>query len=321
MLVIDTPNVTFENAVKGASITPVNKGISLAQDSVRITGYYGHGYTYYSMGDDCKYDAKLLEVNNYNGYPSFTNPGSGTTSGSYWNATVVVNAAGFEAYDIIFENSFNQYQSDLAAADTIVKQSSAKEGSAPRAGLSAGDVTVQDKKYVERAAAMAIRTAADKTYFNHCAFIGRQDTLYGDPGSKEAYYNCDIYGGTDYIFGGMTAVFAKCNLIFNTSEDSNDVGYITAAQQKDAATRGYLMYNCKVTSTVPGENTASSYGSKAGYLGRPWAANTSEVVFYNTVVDATCYQHKASSASLIMPDGWLFNTQRHNRKERRVRHL
>ncbi|WP_024867440.1 pectinesterase family protein [Butyrivibrio sp. FCS014] len=65
------------------------------------------------------------------------------------------------------------------------------------------------------------------------------------------------------------------------------------------------MYNCKVTSTVPGENTASSYGSKAGYLGRPWAANTSEVVFYNTVVDATCYQHKASSASLIMPDGWL----------------
>uniref|UniRef100_UPI0004651E21 hypothetical protein n=1 Tax=Butyrivibrio sp. FCS014 TaxID=1408304 RepID=UPI0004651E21 len=175
MLVIDTPNVTFENAVKGASITPVNKGISLAQDSVRITGYYGHGYTYYSMGDDCKYDAKLLEVNNYNGYPSFTNPGSGTTSGSYWNATVVVNAAGFEAYDIIFENSFNQYQSDLAAADTIVKQSSAKEGSAPRAGLSAGDVTVQDKKYVERAAAMAIRTAADKTYFNHCAFIGRQD--------------------------------------------------------------------------------------------------------------------------------------------------
>ncbi len=305
MLVIDTPNVTLKNAVAGGSIVPTNKGVSIAQDSVRITGYYGHGYAYYSMGSDCKYDAELLEVNKYNGYYSFENPGTGTTSGSYWNATVVVNAAGFEAYDIIFENSFNQYQSELAAEDVIVPLNGAKEGKTPRAGLQAGDVTVQDKLYVERAAAMAIRKAADKTYFNHCAFIGRQDTLYGDEGSTEAYYNCDIYGGTDYIFGGMTAVFAKCNLVFNTSENSNDVGYITAAQQKSASTRGYLMYNCNVISTVPGENSASAYASKAGYLGRPWQPKTSEVVFYETNIDATCAEYKDASASLIRPEGWL----------------
>ncbi|MBR4667740.1 MAG: hypothetical protein IKO76_03175 [Butyrivibrio sp.] len=305
MLVIDTPNVTLKNAVAGGSIVPTNKDVSIAQDSVRITGYYGHGYAYYSMGSDCKYDAELLEVNKYNGYYSFENPGTGTTSGSYWNATVVVNAAGFEAYDIIFENSFNQYQSELAAEDVIVPLNGAKEGKTPRAGLQAGDVTVQDKLYVERAAAMAIRKAADKTYFNHCAFIGRQDTLYGDEGSTEAYYNCDIYGGTDYIFGGMTAVFAKCNLVFNTSENTNDVGYITAAQQKSASTRGYLMYNCNVISTVPGENSASTYASKAGYLGRPWQPTTSEVVFYETNIDATCAEYKDASASLIRPEGWL----------------
>jgi pectin methylesterase-like acyl-CoA thioesterase len=304
MLVIDTPNVTFRNATKGGSITPVNKGVSIASDSVRITGYYGHGYTYYSIGADCKYDAKLLKVNKHNGYPSFKNPGSGTTAGSYWNATVVVNAEGFEAYDIIFENSFNQYQSELAAKDVIVPVAGVKEGSAPRASMAAGDTAVQDKKYVERAAAMAIRAAAKETYFNHCAFIGRQDTLYGDVDSKEAYYNCDIYGGTDYIFGGMTAVFAKCNLIFNTSEDSNDKGFITAAQQKNAASRGYLMYNCTVTSTVPGENTASAYASKPGYLGRPWQANTSEVVYFYTVIDKTCSEYADVSESLIRPVAW-----------------
>ncbi len=308
MLVIDTPNVTLKNAVSGASIQPVNKGVSLDANSVRITGYYGHGYTYYSMGDDCKYDARLLEVNKYNGYASFVNPGSGTTAGSYWNATVVINAAGFEAKDIIFENSFNQYQSEKAAGDVIVKQSGAKEGSVARSSMQAGDTTVQDKKYVERAAAIAIRSAATKAYFDHCAFIGRQDTLYGDVGSTQAFYNCDVYGGTDYIFGGMTAVFAKCDLVFNTSEDKNDVGYITAAQQKSATGRGYLMYNCTVKSTTPGVNTASQHASKPGQFGRPWQANTSEVVFFDTVVEATNWVNGVYDAnaktSLIQPAGW-----------------
>ena len=101
----------------------------------------------------------------------------------------------------------------------------------------------------------------------------------------------------------MTAVFAKCDLVFNTSEDGNDVGYITAPQQKSG--RGYLMYNCHVTSTVPGEDTASEYTSKAGYFGRPWQANTSEAVFYQTVVDATCEQYFETTPSMIAKDGWL----------------
>jgi pectin methylesterase-like acyl-CoA thioesterase len=304
MLLIDTPNVTLKNATADGSIVPTNSGVSISEDSVRITSYYGHGYTYYSMGSDCKYDAELLEVNNYNGYASFTNPGSGTTSGSYWNATVVVDAEGFEAYDIIFENSFNQYQSELAAEDTIEAQSSAKEGTVARANLEAGSTAVQDKTYVERAAAMAMTATATETYFDHCAFIGRQDTLYGTEGSTEAYYDCDIYGGTDYIFGGMTAVFAKCNLVMNTSENNNDVSYITAAQQKSSSSRGYLMYNCTITSTEPGVNTASTYASKPGYFGRPWQANTSEVVYFDTVIDATCDQYTSTSASLILPVGW-----------------
>jgi pectin methylesterase-like acyl-CoA thioesterase len=304
MLVIDVPNVTLKNAKSGASITPVNKGVDIASDSVRITWYYGHGYTYYSMGSDCKYDEELLKVNKANGYASFVNPGSGTTAGSYWNASVVISAAGFEAKDIIFENSFNQYMSEKAAKDVIVPQSGAKEGAVARSGMSAGDTAVQDKKYVERAAAVAMTKSAQEAYFDHCAFIGRQDTLYGAEGSTEAYYNCDIYGGTDFIFGGMTAVFAKCNLVMNTSEDGNDVSYITAAQQSSDSTRGYLMYNCKVTSTVPGENTASQYASKPGFFGRPWKADTSEVVYYNTVIDATCSEYKDISASLIKPAGW-----------------
>ena len=302
MLVVDVPNVTLKNSSAKPSTDLTNKGVDIAAEAVRITSYYGHGYSYYSMGNDCKWNEETLKVNKENGYESYTNPGSGTTNGSYWNATVVVAADGFEAEGIIFENSFNQYVSKKAAEDVIVAQSGAKEGAVARANMKEGDTTVQDKKYVERAAALAIQNNIKQVSFDNCKFVGRQDTLYGGTGVTVAFYDCSVYGGTDYIFGGMTAVFAKCDLVFNTSEDGNDVGYITAPQQKSG--RGYLMYNCHVTSTVPGEDTASEYTSKAGYFGRPWQANTSEAVFYQTVVDATCEQYFETTPSMIAKDGW-----------------
>lgn len=308
MLVIDVADVTLENASATPSIALKDQGVNIDENAVRITSYYGHGYTYYSMGEDCKYDADLLAANKENGYPSFVNPGSGTTSGSYWNATVSVNANGFQAKGIIFENSFNQYVSVKAAEDVIVKQSSAKEGTTPRAGMAVGDVTVQNKAYVERAAALAIYNNNSDIVFDNCKFVGRQDTLYGGKNVYAEFNQCSVYGGTDYIFGGMTAIFNQCDLVFNTSDDKNDVGYITAAQQTTG--RGYLMYECHVTSTVPGVDTASTYTSKPGYFGRPWAANTSEVVFYNTTIDAadeywvSNANIKAPGKSLIAAEGW-----------------
>ncbi len=304
MLVIDVPNVHLVNASATPSLGLTNQGVDIDANAVRITSYYGHGYTYYSMGTDCKYDENLLQVNKENGYASFTNPGSGTTNGSYWNATVVITASGFQAQGIIFENSFNQYVSMKAANDVIVPQNSAKEGSVPRAELVYGSTMVQNKKYVERAAALAIANNVSQVYFENCKFIGRQDTLYGGTNVTAAFYGCSIYGACDYIFGGMSAVFAKCDLVFNTSEDGNDVGYITAAQTA-AGTHGLLMYNCTVTSTTPGVDTASEYPSKPGYFGRPWAANTGEAVFYNTVIEATDAHWYSSSPSLIHSVGWL----------------
>lgn len=317
MLVIETSNIKLVNAAgENASIGLRNKGVDIDANAVRITSYYGHGYSYYSMGNDCKWSAEVLEANKENGCESYTNPGSGSTDGSYWNATVVINASNVSAEGIIFENSFNQYISKKAAEDVIVKQSSAKEGSVPRASMAYGDTTVQDKAYVERAAALAIMNNQSHISFDNCKFIGRQDTLYGGVGVTAAFYGCSVYGGTDYIFGGMRAVFAKCELVFNTSdENKNDVGYITAAQQqkyKDGqgveqpATHGYLMYNCHVTSTMPGVDTASKYTSKPGYLGRPWQAHTGEAVFYKTIIDEADahWSTEGEKLSLITPVGW-----------------
>ncbi len=297
MLVIDVPDVTLKNASGTPSIELKNKGVDIDANAVRVTSYYGHGYAYYSMGNDCKWNEDVLKVNKENGYYSYENPGSGTTNGSYWNATVVIGADGFQAEGIIFENSFNQYVSKKAAEDIIVPLSGAKEGDTPRSQMEAGDTKVQDKKYVERAAALAIKNDVKESSFSNCKFIGRQDTLYGGRNSTAAFYGCSVYGGTDYIFGPMIAVFAKCDLVLNTMEDANDIAYITAAQQSSG--RGYLMYNCEVKSTVPGVDTASEKVSKPGYFGRPWEANTSEVVFFYTVVGTA-----SDNTSLIAPAGW-----------------
>ncbi len=298
MLVIGMPNITLKNASKTPSLQTLNKGVDIDKNAVRITSYYGHGYNYYSMGEDGRWSERVLKVSTENGCATYKN------TNKLWNATVAVSADGFNAEGIIFENSFNQYISEKEANDTVVALSDAPKGEkdTPRVSMKAGSTAVQNKPMIERASAVGIDNGYKQIYFDNCKFIGRQDTLFGGTGSTAAFYNCSVYGAVDYIYGGMTAVFAKCDLVFNTSEDPNDTGYITAAQQ-NAGDRGYLMYNCTVKSTTPGVDTASVKTSKPGLFGRPWKADTSEVLFYKTIIEQTDFN--GVSESLIQPKGWI----------------
>ena len=298
MLVIDVPEVTLKNAAAAPSIALLNEGVDIDPAAVRITSYYGHGYDYYSMGPDQKYDADVLAVNRENGSLSNENVGAGTTNGSYWNATVVVYADGFTAEDIIFENSFNQYISRKEANDVVVMWESGSRGERP---TDYGNTGVQDRSYVERAAALALVNGADKVILDQCRIVGRQDAFFGGRDVRVAVYKGSVMGAVDYIFGGMTAVFYQTELAMNTSDASSDRAYITAAQQSGG--RGYLMYETTITTAIPGTETASAYRAKPGYFGRPWEATTSEVVFYNTTIDTSDYPG-AVGESLIMPEGW-----------------
>jgi exo-poly-alpha-galacturonosidase len=299
MLNIDVANVSLINAAATPSIALANKGVDIDPNAVRITSYYGHGYNYFSMGTDQKWSADALRVNKENGYTTYSNTGSGTTNGSYWNATVIVSAVGFEASDIIFENSYNQYISKKEAADVVQEWASGGKGTRP---TDYGNTSVQNKSFVERAAAIAYTNSGDRSVLNKCRVVGRQDSFYGAEGARVVAYKGSLMGGTDYIFGGMTLVAYKSDLAMNTSDVSTDVSYITAAQQNTS--RGFLMYACHVTSAIQGIETASTYLSKPGEFGRPWQATTSEVVFYNTTIDSTNapdYEGK----SMIAPEGWL----------------
>ena len=298
MLVIDEPNLTLKNAAAAPNIDLLNQGVDIAPGAVRVTSYYGHGYDYFSMGDDQKWSAEELAVNTENGYPSTRNGESAGGYRSYWNATVVVTASGFVAEDIIFENSFNQYISPKEAADTVVEWPTGGKGPRP---TDIGNVAVQDRSFVERAAAIAITNNTDKVILDKCRVVGRQDSFFGGHGARVVVYKGVMMGAVDYIFGGMTAVFYQSDLAMNTSDASNDRAYITAAQQRGE--RGFLMYACTVTSAEPGTETASSTRSKPGYFGRPWEAATSEAVFYHTTIETSDYPGDVGE-SLILPEGW-----------------
>jgi len=295
MLDITQANVTLKNAATTPNINLSNKGVDIDASAVRITSYYGHGYNYYSMKSNSMWDANTLKVNKENGFSSTANIGAGTTT--YWNATLIVSANGFIAEDIIIENSYNQYISKKESED-VVELASGNKGIRP---TTIGSTAVQDKAFVERAAAIAIKNNIDKVVLYKCRVVGRQDSFFGGTNARVAVYKGVMMGGTDYLFGGMNTVFYKTDLAMNTSEDSNDVSYITAAQQSSG--RGYLMYECKITSATPGTETASTYRSKPGYFGRPWAVNTSEVVFYNTTIE-TSNNPSFNGLSLITPVGW-----------------
>jgi len=296
MVEITQPNITLKNAATTPNINLLNKGVDIDAGTVRITSYYGVGYNYYSMKNNQKWDADVLRVNKENGYQPYTNV-SGTTNNSYWNATLLVGANGFTAENIIIENSYNQYIS-LKESQDVVELASGNKGIRP---TTYGSVAVQDKAFVERAAAIAVKNGIDKVILNQCRVVGRQDSFFGGTTSRVVVYKGVMMGSTDYLFGGMDAVFYKTDLAMNTSDSSSDASYITAAQQ--ATGRGYLMYECKITTAIPGIETASTYRSKPGYFGRPWAATTSEVVFYNTTIETTNFPGSVGQ-SLIMPIGW-----------------
>ncbi|UKM66487.1 pectinesterase family protein [Flavobacteriaceae bacterium GSB9] len=300
MLVIENPNIHLKNAASIPSIGLLNKGVDIEDGAVRITSYYGQSYNFYSQGTDNKWSAEALAVNKDNGYTDYVNR-EGTGGGSsYWNATVVIKSTNITIEDIILENSFNQYISLKESQDVVEAKDPSKLPTRP---TDYGNTDVQNRAagYVTQAAAIGVASSADKVILNNCRVIGRQDSFYGAAPARVVVYKGAMMGAVDYIFGAMTAVFYKTKFVLNTSDASNDAAYITAAQQSGG--RGYLMYEGHVVSPIPGVETASTNGSKPGYFGRPWAPNTSEVVFYNTTIDESTYPGNEGE-SLINPVGW-----------------
>ena len=126
--------------------------------------------------------------------------------------------------------------------------------------------------------AVALSVNANRCYFENCAFLGYQDTVYtAGEGFKQYFKDCYIEGGVDFIFGEATALFENC--IIHSKSNS----YITAASTPQGQMFGYVFKSCKLTSDESVDEV---------YLGRPWRLYAKTVF-----IDCEMGEH-------IRPEGW-----------------
>lgn len=138
--------------------------------------------------------------------------------------------------------------------------------------------------------AIALYVDGDRCFFEDCALLGSQDTLFDAPlpldpvkphgkgpgehkpriRGRHLFYRCFLQGDVDFIFGSGTAWFEECTVfsrmpgdrLSSENPDAGAVyGYVTAASTHPGFPYGYVFHRCRLTSDCP-------QGSV--YLGRPW---------------------------------------------------
>lgn len=164
-------------------------------------------------------------------------------------------------------NTFRTYTVLIGGNNTTVENLTIKNLSTP------------SSKYGQ---AVALSVLGDNVVVKNVSLISAQDTLFTGPlpinlceryknflpeyyldnkPRHQVFYNCDIEGDVDFIFGGAQAYFYKCNIkSIKRTNNSNEVnGYISAPSHKKSDRYGYLFYKCNLISDA-----------KNIYLSRPW---------------------------------------------------
>src|SRR6266567_1203580 len=122
----------------------------------------------------------------------------------------------------------------------------------PSTVIDADDVTAENLTFENSAGpvgqALAIRVDGDRVVFRHCRFLGFQDTILLNRG-RQYFEDCSITGATDFIFGGATAFFEKCQ-IHCTSD-----GHVTAASTPDFQPFGFVFSHGTIAGDTPGLKT------------------------------------------------------------------
>ncbi|MFT3830109.1 MAG: pectinesterase family protein [Opitutaceae bacterium] len=123
--------------------------------------------------------------------------------------------------------------------------------------------------------AQACSVEADRVVFRRCRILGWQDTIRLETG-RQLFEQCHISGHVDFIYGGATAFFDRCEI------HCRDQGYVTAPATPAGRT-GFVFTDCRVT---------FPWGTPATYLGRPWK-ESSQAVFIRCDLGAG-----------VKPEGW-----------------
>jgi pectin methylesterase-like acyl-CoA thioesterase len=108
-------------------------------------------------------------------------------------------------------------------------------------------------------------TTGSRLIFDNVIIKGGQDTLYTISGS--AYFNrSEVWGSTDFIYGGALAVFDQCNIV----EIKSSGGPCTAPSTPYAQPYNLVFLNCNFPLALVANGYPYDVGSASTTFMRPW---------------------------------------------------
>ena len=201
----------------------------------------------------------IIGENYYNEMPSQSQVGAGTTF------PVIT----FDKMNGLKAPNGTQYSTDGAATFTISK----KATNCTVCGVkimnyyNTNALYQESLKITHDTQATACLVRGDMATFAWVTLSGYHDTLYADNG-RQMYYNCDIEGRTDFIFGDdSTAYFQNCTIrTLGAGLTEKNGGYVVATKGKAGMNYGYIFNEC---------NFVADAATQAGCvsIARGWADN------------------------------------------------
>ncbi|WP_159084287.1 pectinesterase family protein [Saccharobesus litoralis] len=181
----------------------------------------------------------------YDVYAGLKRPNADKKWGTFDSATLKVDHLNFYAENLTIENSY-----DYPANDKLAK-------------------TDPLKQRHSQAVALTLGAGAHRAVFNNVAIKGYQDTVFVD-GGINYFYQSDIYGHVDFIFGRGNALFEQSNIINRrrfAPQQLKYTGYVTAPSTYIKQEFGFTFKNCRFER----EAGVPDYSVP---LGRPWHPTT-----------------------------------------------
>ena len=121
-------------------------------------------------------------------------------------------------------------------------------------------------------------TTGQRLIFDNVIVKGGQDTLFAVGGS--AYYNrCEIWGSTDFIYGGALAVFDQCKIV----EIKSSGGPCTAPSTPYAQPFNLVFLNCSFPQAKVANGYPYDVGNASTTFMRPWGQDGMTAIINCTV--------------------------------------
>ncbi|MGN0164012.1 MAG: pectinesterase family protein, partial [Candidatus Ornithomonoglobus sp.] len=180
-----------------------------------------------------------------------------------------------DALSICDENTEWEKPTDVLDSNGVVDKTKYKTAADGGRTFTAGESAflAQSSGFNERGHAISIN--GDKIILENVRVRGNQDSIYFSNG-RIYFKDCDLLGGTDYIYGSATAVFDNCKLgIVGMSDKTYGSPIVTPNTDKNRK-YGALFYNCTAY------NLLSNVGESN--FGGPWGADA-QATFFNTTID------------------------------------